>query len=56
MPNKILKLPDDDGNMHYHRLCPNCHYYFFSENIGAKYCPHCGLELFWDSEIANKRH
>ena len=27
MPNKILKLPDDDGNMYYHRLCPNCHYF-----------------------------
>ena len=56
MQSNIIKLPDHDGNMHYQRFCPNCFYWLFGEDIGSKYCPHCGVSLIWDSEKANLFH
>ena len=55
MPNNIIKLPDEE-NMHTHAFCPQCYYWLFGENKGSKYCPHCGIELFWDSEKAENYH
>ena len=56
MPNNIVKLPDNDGNMRFNSFCPSCHYWFFAEHYGDKYCPHCGVLINWNSEKANLYH
>ena len=56
MQSNIIKLPDHDGSMRYQRFCPNCSYWLFGEDIGSKYCPHCGVSLIWNSEKADLFH
>ena len=55
MQSNIIKLPDIE-NMHYHHFCSLCHYELFGENVGVKYCPHCGQTLSWKSKKANNFH
>ena len=55
MQSNLIKLPDEE-NMHYHYFCPQCHYWLFGEDIGSQYCPHCGIELFWNSEKLQDFH
>ena len=55
MQNNIIKLPDTE-NMHYHHFCSLCHYELFGEDVGVKYCPHCGQTLSWKSKKANNFH
>ena len=55
MQSNLIKLPDEE-NMHHHFFCPQCHYWLFGEDVGSKYCPHCGTALFWNSEKVNNFH
>ncbi len=55
MQNNIIKLPGIE-NMHYHHFCSSCHYELFGEDVGVKYCPHCGQKLSWKSKKANNFH
>ena len=55
MQNNIIKLPDTDSMRHHH-FCSRCHYELFGEDIGVKYCPHCGQKLSWESKKANEFH
>ncbi len=56
MESNLIKLPDIDENMRYHYFCPSCYYLIFGEDVGVKYCPHCGTQLFWESKKANDFH
>lgn len=56
MENNLIKLPDIDGNMRYYYFCPSCYYWIGGEDVGANYCPHCGMQLFWKSKKANDYH
>lgn len=58
MTDNIIKLPDTDGNsnIYYRYFCLSCHYFIFGEDVGANYCPHCGMKLSWASDKAKDYH
>jgi hypothetical protein len=53
--HKVIKLREKDRHIT-QAFCPVCHYWLFGEDVGSKYCPHCGIKLSWDKEKLDKYH
>lgn len=56
MADNTIRLSGVDEDRHHYHFCPSCYYLIFGEDVGANYCPHCGTQLFWESEKVKKYH